>query len=121
MQKYPRSIVRPIERANCNFWFEYRDGVHTCNIKDIDTGELVLAVAGADELDALSKASPLVANRPKKLTDHELRRKLAESERRAAELEAKLVDSQLAEEAKRNRGRGKKEDTTPADVPVSEA
>lgn len=84
MQKYPKSLVRQIEKVNGTFWFEYRNGVHTAHIKDKDTGEVIATATGGDELQALHKAAAMSENRPKKLSNLEL-------ERKVAELEAKLA------------------------------
>lgn len=125
MQRYPSMIVRPLEKQGFTWRFETRrDGASkaktiVCFIVDRETGRKVVSATGPDELTALQTAANKAAGVPKPLTEREMAQKLAESERRAAELEAKLVDAQLAAENKRRRP--SKEDTTPADVPVSEA
>jgi hypothetical protein len=127
MQRYPSGIVRPLEKQGFTWKFETRRSgaaktkTIVCHIVDRETGRKVLSESGPDELTALQTAARKAQGVPKPLTEREMAQKLAEAERRAAELESKLVESQLAEEAKRARGRPKKEDTTPADVPASEA
>lgn len=123
MQKYNRNIVLELERHGFTWHFNRRrsNGKKeiVCEVLDRETGKIAYSVTASNWTEALRKASAKAGTAPKPLTSREMASKLADAERRTAELEAKLVDAQLAAETKRRRP--SKEDTTPADVPVSEA
>lgn len=108
MQKYPKGIVLPLEKAGLSWSFETRRGgtygkkTIVCHIVDRETGRRILEASGPDELSALKAGAEQASGIPKAPTDKEMARTIAEQN---AKIEA--LNNKIAEAEKSQRSAGK--------------